>query len=86
MIMFGVVQTILSINFINKVTNVLKQTFSISSEEDETFTYLGLYVQHRKDRENTIQKIPYINELKELQIKKSRKEMSDAQLTEKVAR
>ena len=62
MIMFGVVQTILSINFINKVTNVLKQTFSISSEEDETFTYLRLYVQyvqHREDEENTIQKITY---------------------------
>ena len=59
MIMFGVVQTILSINFINKVTNALKQTFSISSEEDETFTYLRLYVQHRQDGENTIQKITY---------------------------
>ena len=32
-------------NFIKKVINVLKPTFSISSEECKTFKYLGLYVQ-----------------------------------------
>ena len=31
-------------NFIKKVIHLLKQTFSISSEECETFKYLGLYV------------------------------------------
>ena len=33
--------------FVNKIINVLKQTFSISSEECETFKYLGLYAQQK---------------------------------------
>ena len=60
-------------NFIKKVINVLKQTFSINSEECETIKYLGLYVQ-QKDGEITIHQVPYTNELKEFQIEKSRKE------------
>ena len=68
-------------HFIKKVINILKQTFSISSGECETFKYLGLYVQ-QKNGEITIQQVPYTDELKELQIEKPCKEMSDAHLTE----
>ena len=53
----------------------------INSEKCETFKYLGLYVQ-QKDGEITIHQVPYMNELKELQIEKSRKEMPDAHLIE----
>ena len=60
--------------FIKKVINVLKQTFSICNEEYETFKYLRLHVRW-KAGEVTIQKI-------KLQIEKSHKEMSHAQLTE----
>ena len=45
------------------VINILKQKFLISSEECETFKYLGLYVQ-QKDGEIAIHQVPYINELK----------------------
>ena len=33
-----------SINFEKQIINVLKETFSVSSQDFETFKYLGLYI------------------------------------------
>ena len=59
-----------TVNFMHKAVDVLKRTFAISSEEHETFKYLGPYVS-QNDKVIIIQKIPYIDELKECLIEKS---------------
>ena len=55
-----------------QIINVLKEKSSVSSQESETFKYLGLYTDQKMTslHSNTI-----INELKEGDIEKSRKEL-----------
>ena len=69
-----------SINFEKQIINVLKGTFAVSSQESETFKYLGLYID-QKNEVITLRQIPYINELKECDIEKSRKELQHAKVT-----
>ena len=73
-----------SVNFEKRIINVLKETFSESSPESETFKYLGLYIDQKNDV-IMIHQIPYINELKECDIKKSCKELQHVKLTDSEA-
>ena len=73
-----------SINFEKQVINILKETFSVSSQEPEIFKYLGLYIDKKNDA-TTLHQIPYIDELKECDIEKSRKELQHAKLTDSEA-
>ena len=73
-----------SVNFEKQIINVLKETFSESSQESETFKYLGLYIDQKNDV-IMLHQIPYINELKECDIKKSCKELQHVKLTESEA-
>ena len=73
-----------SINFEKQIINVLKETFSVSSQESETFKYLGLYID-QKNEVITLRQIPYINELKECDIEKSRKELQHVKLNDSEA-
>ena len=56
----------------------------MSSQESETFKYLGLY-NDQKSNVITLHQIPYINELKECDIEKSHKELQNAKLTDSEA-
>ena len=73
-----------SINYEKQIINVLKETFSESSQESETFKYIGLYIDQKNDV-ISLHQIPYINELKECDIDKSRKELQHAKLTDSKA-
>ena len=66
-------------NFEKQIINVLKETFSVSSQESETFKYLGLYID-QKNNVITLHQIPYINKLKECDIENSYKELQHAKL------
>ena len=56
----------------------------MSSQESETFKYLGLYIDKKNDV-ITLHQIPYINKLKECDIEKSSKELRHAKLTDSKA-
>ena len=64
-----------------QIINVLKETFSVNSQESETFEYLGLYIDQKNDVIK-LHQIPYINKLKECIIEKSRKELQHAKPTD----
>ena len=69
------------ITFEKHIINVLKETFSVSSQESETFKYLGLYIDQKNDV-ITLHQIPDINKLKECDIENSCKELQHAKLTD----
>ena len=69
------------INFEKQIINVLKETFSVSSQESETFKCLGLYID-QKNNVITLQQILYINELKKCDIENSCKELQHAKSTD----
>ena len=71
-----------TVNFMHKAVDVLKRTFTISSEEHETFKYLGPSVS-QNDKVIIIQQIRYIDKLKAFVIEKLRRKMRNAQLTDK---
>ena len=73
-----------SITFEKQIINVLKETFSVSSQESETFKYLGLDID-QKNHVITLHQISYKNELKECDIEKSRKELQHVKLTDSEA-
>ena len=52
----------------------------MSSQESETFKYIGLYIDQKYDVIK-LHQIPYINELKGCVIEKSSKELQHAKLT-----
>ena len=55
-----------SINFEKQIINVLKETFSVSSQESEPFKYLGVYIDQKNDV-ITLHQIPYISREVELE-------------------
>ena len=69
-------------NFKNKVIKLLKETFSISLERSETFKYLGLDV-CQNDNVITLHQIPYVSELSECNVEKSRRGLLNSSLSDK---
>ena len=69
-------------NFKNKVIKLLKDTFSISLEKGETFKYLGLDV-CQNDNVITLHQIPYISELSECNVEKSRRGLLNSSQSDK---
>ena len=69
-------------NFENKVIKLLKETFSISLERSETFKYLGLDV-CQNDNVITLHQIPYVSELSECNVEKSRRGLLNSSQSDK---